>query len=54
MDISNKKHFLTVKIIRFQRNFDLYHDTNLDMLVTSPQPSLENLGNIMKVKISAY
>ena len=45
MDISNKKHFLTVKDYSVsQETFDLYHDTELDMLITSPQPSLENLG----------
>jgi hypothetical protein len=45
MDISNKKHFLTVLDHSVSKEtFDLYHDTNLDMLVTSPQPSLENLG----------
>jgi hypothetical protein len=52
MDISNKKHFLTVLDHSVSKEtFDLYHDTNLDMLVTSPQPSLENLVGIMKVKI---
>jgi hypothetical protein len=30
--------------------FDLYHETT-DMLITYPQPSLDNLGSIMKVKI---
>jgi 2-polyprenyl-3-methyl-5-hydroxy-6-metoxy-1,4-benzoquinol methylase len=45
MDISNKKHFLTVKDYSVsQETFDLYHDETLDMLVTHPQPSLENLG----------
>jgi 2-polyprenyl-3-methyl-5-hydroxy-6-metoxy-1,4-benzoquinol methylase len=45
MDISNKKHFLTVLDHSVSKEtFHLYHDTNLDMLVTSPQPSLENLG----------
>jgi 2-polyprenyl-3-methyl-5-hydroxy-6-metoxy-1,4-benzoquinol methylase len=45
MDISNKKHFLTVKDYSVSKEtFDLYHDENLDMLITSPQPSLENLG----------
>ena len=45
MDISNKKHFLTVKDYSVsQEAFDLYHDATLDMLITSPQPSLENLG----------
>ena len=45
MDISNKKHFLTVKDYSVsQETFDLYHDETLDMLITSPQPSLENLG----------
>ena len=45
MDISNKKHFLTVKDFSVsQEIFDLYHDEELDMLITYPQPSLENLG----------
>ncbi|MFE3872354.1 class I SAM-dependent methyltransferase [Flavobacterium sp. ZS1P70] len=45
MDISNKKHFLTVKDYSVSKEtFDLYHDEDLDMLITSPQPSLENLG----------
>ena len=45
MDISNKKHFLTVKDYSVsQETFDLYHDEELDMLITHPQPSLENLG----------
>ena len=45
MDISNKKLFLTVKDYSVsQETFDLYHDATLDMLITSPQPSLENLG----------
>lgn len=45
MDISNKKHFLTVKDHSVSKEtFDLYHDETMDMLITSPQPSLENLG----------
>ena len=45
MDISNKMHFLTVKDYSVsQETFDLYHDEELDMLITHPQPSLENLG----------
>lgn len=45
MDISNKKHFLTVKDYSVsQETFNLYHDEELDMLITYPQPSLENLG----------
>ncbi|HSN48955.1 MAG TPA: class I SAM-dependent methyltransferase [Flavobacterium sp.] len=45
MDISNKKHFLTVKDYSVSKEtFELYHDETLDMLITSPQPSLENLG----------
>lgn len=45
MDISNKKHFLTVKDYSVSKEtFELYHDESLDMLITSPQPSLENLG----------
>ena len=44
MDISNKKHYLTVKDYSVsQETFDLYHDEELDMLITYPQPSLENL-----------
>ena len=45
MDISNKKHFLTVKDYSVSKEtFDLYYDETLDMLITYPQPSLENLG----------
>jgi len=45
MDISNKKHFLTVKDHSVSKEiFDLYHDETLDMLITHPQPSLESLG----------
>ncbi|MBF4472768.1 class I SAM-dependent methyltransferase [Flavobacterium sp. HJJ] len=45
MDITNKKHFLTVKDYSVsQETFDLYHDDSLDMLVTHPQPSLDILG----------
>jgi len=44
MDISNKKHFLTVKDHSVSKEtFDLYHDQTMDMLITYPQPSLENL-----------
>ncbi|RBN49906.1 class I SAM-dependent methyltransferase [Flavobacterium psychrolimnae] len=45
MDISNQQPFLTVKDYSVsQEIFDLYHDEKLDMLITTPQPSLENLG----------
>jgi len=45
MDISNKKHFLTVKDYSVSKEtFDLYYDETLEMLITYPQPSLENLG----------
>jgi 2-polyprenyl-3-methyl-5-hydroxy-6-metoxy-1,4-benzoquinol methylase len=45
MDISNKKHFLTVKDYSVSKEtFDLYYDETLDMLITHPQPSLANLG----------
>lgn len=45
MDISNKKHFLTVTDYSVSKEtFDLFHDEALDMLITHPQPSLENLG----------
>lgn len=45
MDISNKTHFLTVKDYSVsQETFDLYHDEEMDMLITHPQPSMENLG----------
>ncbi|MFC5682129.1 class I SAM-dependent methyltransferase [Flavobacterium sp. MAHUQ-51] len=45
MDISNKKHFLTVKDHSVSKEiFELYYDENLDMLITHPQPSLDNLG----------
>ena len=42
--IINKEPFLTVKDYSVsQEIFDLHHDPKLDMLITSPQPSLENL-----------
>ena len=45
MNIINKKHFLTVVDHSVSKEtFELYHDTDLDMLITSPQPSLDNLG----------
>ncbi len=45
MDISNKKHFLTVIDYSVSKEtFELYYDQELDMLITSPQPSSENLG----------
>jgi 2-polyprenyl-3-methyl-5-hydroxy-6-metoxy-1,4-benzoquinol methylase len=45
MDISTKKHFLTVKDYSVsQETFDLYLDEKLDMLITHPQPSLIDLG----------
>jgi 2-polyprenyl-3-methyl-5-hydroxy-6-metoxy-1,4-benzoquinol methylase len=45
MDISNKKHFLTVKDHSVSKEtFDLYYDETLDMLITHPQPSSKNLG----------
>jgi len=45
MDISNKKHFLTVIDYSVSKEtFDLYYDQDLDLLITSPQPSTENLG----------
>lgn len=45
MNVLNKKHFLTVKDHSVSKEiFDLYYDENLDMLITSPQPDLENLG----------
>ena len=46
MDISNKKHFLTVIDHSVSKEiFELYYDQDLDMLITSPQPSPENLGS---------
>ena len=46
MDISNKKHFLTVIDYSVSKEtFDLYYDQDLDLLITSPQPSPENLGS---------
>ena len=45
MDISNQQPFLTVKDYSVsQETFDLVYDQQLDMLITTPQPSLENLG----------
>jgi hypothetical protein len=41
MDISNKKHFLTVKDHSVSKEiFDLYHDETTDMLITYPQPRI--------------
>lgn len=45
MDISNKKHFLTVTDYSVSKEtFELYYDQDLDLLITSPQPSPQNLG----------
>jgi 2-polyprenyl-3-methyl-5-hydroxy-6-metoxy-1,4-benzoquinol methylase len=45
MEITHKQHFLKVKDYSVsQETFDLYYDETLDMLITHPQPSLENLG----------
>ncbi|MBC5861944.1 class I SAM-dependent methyltransferase [Flavobacterium sp. K77] len=45
MDISNQQPFLTVQDHSVsQEIFNLYYDSNLDMLVTQPQPSLDQLG----------
>ncbi|MBO9582958.1 MAG: class I SAM-dependent methyltransferase [Flavobacterium sp.] len=45
MNVLNKKHFLTVKDHSVSKEiFNLYYDEELDMLITSPQPELENLG----------
>ncbi|MDY0990003.1 class I SAM-dependent methyltransferase [Flavobacterium sp. CFBP9031] len=45
MNVLNKKHFLTVKDHSVSKEiFDLYYDEDLDMLITSPQPELQNLG----------
>jgi uncharacterized protein YbgA (DUF1722 family) len=46
MDISNKKHFLTVKDHSVSKEIFDYHDETTDMLITYPQPSLDNLGSI--------
>ncbi len=45
MITENKTFFLSVKDHSVsQELFDLYLDKNLDMLITHPQPNLENLG----------
>lgn len=45
MNVLNKKHFLTVKDHSVSKEiFDLYYDEEFDMLITSPQPELQNLG----------
>lgn len=45
MNVLNKKHFLTVKDHSVSKEiFDLYYDEELDMLITSPRPELQNLG----------
>jgi 2-polyprenyl-3-methyl-5-hydroxy-6-metoxy-1,4-benzoquinol methylase len=44
MNLDNSTFFLKVKDHSVsQENFDLYRDTDLDMLITNPQPSLEFL-----------
>jgi len=44
MNIVNAKLFLTVKDYSVSGEiFELFHDTDLDMLITHPQPSLEKL-----------
>ena len=51
MDISNKKHFLTVIDYSVSKEtFDLYYDQDLDLLITSPQPSPENLARLIELK----
>jgi 2-polyprenyl-3-methyl-5-hydroxy-6-metoxy-1,4-benzoquinol methylase len=45
MDVTNKKHFLTVKDFSVsQEIFELFYDQELDMLITHPQPGLDVLG----------
>jgi 2-polyprenyl-3-methyl-5-hydroxy-6-metoxy-1,4-benzoquinol methylase len=45
MQVTTQKHFLSVKDHSVsQETFDLYYDETFDMLLTHPQPSLENLG----------
>ncbi|MHC0444439.1 class I SAM-dependent methyltransferase [Flavobacterium sp. 3-218] len=45
MNVLNKKHFLTVKDHSVSKEiFELYQDEEFDMLITSPQPELQNLG----------
>jgi hypothetical protein len=44
MDIQNKKTFTVKDHSVSKETFELYHDEKLDMLITSPQPSLDNLG----------
>jgi 2-polyprenyl-3-methyl-5-hydroxy-6-metoxy-1,4-benzoquinol methylase len=45
MEFTTQKHFLSVKDHSVsQETFDLYYDETFDMLLTHPQPSLENLG----------
>jgi hypothetical protein len=51
MDISNKKFPYCKDHSVSKEIFDLYHDETTDMLITYPQPSLDNLGSIMKAKI---
>jgi 2-polyprenyl-3-methyl-5-hydroxy-6-metoxy-1,4-benzoquinol methylase len=45
MDISEKKHFLTLKDYSVSKEtFELYQDEVLDMLITFPQPDENNLA----------
>jgi 2-polyprenyl-3-methyl-5-hydroxy-6-metoxy-1,4-benzoquinol methylase len=44
MNLDNSTFFLKVKDYSVsQEDFNLYHDTDLDMLITNPQPNLEAL-----------
>jgi hypothetical protein len=51
MDISNKTFPYCKDHSVSKEIFDLYHDETTDMLITYPQPSLDNLVSIMKAKI---
>jgi hypothetical protein len=54
MDIQNKSISLLSKIIRFQKKPLNYIMTKIDMLITSPQPSLDNLGRYYESEDFAY
>ena len=51
MNISNTKPFLKVKDYSVSgETFELFYDSNLDMLITHPQPSLEKLPSYYESK----
>jgi hypothetical protein len=54
MNIDNKKAFLTVKDHSVSKDFELYQDEELDMLLTSLQTKFDFLVNMRKRRFFAY